>query len=88
MQGQHPSTLDAGGGARSDDVPVNSWRAASATSRRVTSIKTPHELAEGCWTPSLIASEASIEAALESVKLFEGICQGGCDLPVRSRYSQ
>jgi hypothetical protein len=29
---------------------------------------------------SLVASDASIEAALEPVKLFESICEGCCDV--------
>ena len=32
---------------------------------------------------SLIASDTSIKAALEPVKLFEGICEGGCDVGSR-----
>ena len=31
----------------------------------------------------LVASDTSIEAALEPVKLFEGICKGGCDVGSR-----
>jgi hypothetical protein len=27
-----------------------------------------------------VTSDTSIEAALEPVKLFEGICKGGCDI--------
>ena len=38
---------------------------------------------EGAFTPSLIASDTSIEAALEPVKLFEGIGKGGCDIGSR-----
>jgi hypothetical protein len=30
-----------------------------------------------------VTSDASIEAALEPVKLFEGICKGGCDIGSR-----
>jgi hypothetical protein len=43
------------------------------------------ELIGGWFTPSLIASDASIEAALEPLKLIEGIGQAGSD--VNSRFA-
>jgi hypothetical protein len=38
------------------------------------------ELTKWRFTPHLIASDTSIEAALEPVKLFERIGKGGCDV--------
>jgi len=31
----------------------------------------------------MVTSDTSIEAALEPVKLFEGICEGGCNIGSR-----
>jgi hypothetical protein len=33
--------------------------------------------------PYLISWDTSVEAALKSVKLFEGICKGGCQIGSR-----
>jgi hypothetical protein len=35
------------------------------------------------FTPSILASDASIEAALKPVKLIKGIGEGGCDVGSR-----
>ena len=42
-----------------------------------------NELSEWRFTPSLIASDASIETALKPVKLFKGPGEGGCDIGSR-----
>jgi hypothetical protein len=41
------------------------------------------ELTRRLFRASLLASDTSIEAALEPVQLFEGICEGGCDIGSR-----
>ena len=41
------------------------------------------ELCEWRFTLAMIASNASIKAPLEPVKLFQGICEGGCDVSSR-----
>jgi hypothetical protein len=38
------------------------------------------ELTAGPLRASFVASDAAIEAALESVKLIEGICEEGCEV--------
>ena len=40
-------------------------------------------LTDGACTASVVASYASIEAALEPVKLFESLCEGCCNLGSR-----
>jgi hypothetical protein len=47
---------------------------------RVGQTRSGLQLTGGSFTQYLIASYASIEAALEPVKLFKGSCKGRCDL--------
>jgi hypothetical protein len=46
--------------------------------------RTRRRLTDGACTASLVASDASIEAALEPVKLLEGVGKGGGDVSSRS----
>ena len=47
---------------------------------RVGQTRSGRQLTGGSFTQYLIASYASIGAALEPVKLFKGSCKGRCDL--------
>jgi hypothetical protein len=89
MLGQHPSTTDGGGAAaRSGPVP---WLFPQFLKDGFDgfckfppcNVDQSDDLTGGPLPASLVPSNTSTKTALKPVKLFEGICEGGCEIGSR-----